>query len=261
MMKYAASHRLQHLNLHRSLVHSVVLKAITAVFGCYQSLKVLELNETYLDPTFFESLSRLQQLVTLNLSLCRFDRFGGSFAKLENLTLIDCTPIDNVLKLYATHLLTLNIRWMRFDSIEIFAPKLRYFCWHHYGVIPDVSLTSKLPSLDRADVSLYCGGDDFVKLERYASLFHVLYNVQSLHFYSKTWKMLIQTCESAKHQSCPFKRMKSLTLTCSKGSREVPDEVIRYFFDKEEVRQVEEISLGVRHRKNWKIRLRSSESR
>ncbi|CAN1245838.1 hypothetical protein LINGRAPRIM_LOCUS3044, partial [Linum grandiflorum] len=189
MMKYAASHRLQHLNLHRSLVHSVVLKAITAVFGCYQSLKVLELNETYLDPTFFESLSRLQQLVTLNLSLCRFDRFGGSFAKLENLTLIDCTPIDNVLKLYATHLLTLNIRWMRFDSIEIFAPKLRYFCWHHYGVIPDVSLTSKLPSLDRADVSLYCGGDDFVKLERYASLFHVLYNVQSLHFYSKTWKV------------------------------------------------------------------------
>ncbi|CAN1245962.1 hypothetical protein LINGRAPRIM_LOCUS3075 [Linum grandiflorum] len=199
-MEYAASHGLQHLNLCRSIVE---LETITSVSGCYQSLKVLKLRDTYLAEEVVGSLSRLQQLETLNLSICFFE--GLSSPVPENLELTYCCPVtsgrrsDSVLRIYGTRLLRLEIHDISFGSVEIVTPKLQYLCFDQCDVIPDVS-KSKLPSLDRADVSLYCrsplfldisggGGDGDVSkqllLKRYASLFDVLSNVQSLNLYSQ----------------------------------------------------------------------------
>ncbi|CAI0490982.1 unnamed protein product [Linum tenue] len=265
IMKYAASHGLQQLSLLRIVeeeFYSVFPDAIECISSCCQSLKVLELQQAYLDRAAFETLSRLNQLETLTLHSSYFD-FGrvdepldpfANFPKLEYLQLLHCTsrsisvnPDDPrcCLKVCGPQLLYLEIHKESFDDIEISAPKLKSFTYWAdvdiHGIRKGVSKWS-FPSLDHADLSLWgykglvsCAfvSDDHKQslLEGCVNLFHAVCNVESLSLHMDTTEILIQAYDVVKDQPSPFGRLKFLNLLYSKGSFKVPYQVIQYFLE------------------------------
>ncbi|CAL1375722.1 unnamed protein product [Linum trigynum] len=89
VIKYAASHGIQQLSLDAALLPG----DFDLISTCYQSLKVLELQQSQLDSTAFGLLSCLKMLDTLTISISFFDLSGvegphdpfAAFSKLENL--------------------------------------------------------------------------------------------------------------------------------------------------------------------------------
>ncbi|CAN0909892.1 hypothetical protein LINGRAHAP2_LOCUS26016 [Linum grandiflorum] len=207
-----------------------------------------------MESTDIASLSRLQLLESLTLTRCCLD-FGDAalnafaISRLESLKLEHCYSSDNVVIVTGSKLLNLEIVLPLFDVLEIDAPKLQSFSLKtgfkmgssYYDTLPEVS-KSNLPSLSRANIELMEHRHLFLpdsnsetaskrqlELELCVILFKVLHNVQVLNLQVETLELLIQACDSVKHQSSPFKRMKSLNLKYCEGSLDIPDEVVRYF--------------------------------
>ncbi|CAN1266862.1 Putative F-box protein At5g38390 [Linum perenne] len=244
IMRYAASHGVRELFIDTP--HGCKLDAVGSMFACYQTLKALELQCSCIDETGVGLWSCLQLLESLTLTNC-FIRFDDAFAnlpRLEALKLTRCFHTEaTVLKVTGSKLHNLEIALPGFDSLEIIAPRLQSLslkidCRQHIG--PDMS-ESNLPFLSRASIELlrnkhvFCsyGVNDSKKqklLKQCANLFKALHNVQALSIEVETFELLIETCNSMKHESSPFKRMKSLNLKWSGPPLDVvPDQVIRYF--------------------------------
>ncbi|CAI0413429.1 unnamed protein product [Linum tenue] len=254
VIKYAASHGIQQLSLDADLLPG----DFDLISTCYQSLKVLELRQSQLDSTAFGLLSCLKMLDTLTISISFFDLSGveaphdpfAAFSKLENLKLFDCYSSRDekgicVLKISGLQLLTLEIHTSHFSTLEVFAPKLVSFCYSGWIDIhnqPPQLFKLNLPSLHHATVILegckYLFAGDFsdddqkqLALKQYVNLFLSLHNVESLWLHLDTIELLTQVYDLVKHQPSPFKRLKSLSLLCSKGSPFVPYKVIRYLLE------------------------------
>ncbi|CAN1266659.1 Putative F-box/LRR-repeat protein At5g02930 [Linum perenne] len=250
VVKYAASHGVQELFIRHNYVR--LLDVVESVCSCYQSLKVLELNQILLEQNVVGLWSRLELLESLTLTQCpfNFDLLAfANFPRLETLKLDRCfhyTEIQtSVLKVTGSRLLNLEIVFPEFYSLEIVCPKLQSFSLAidpvYCTMVPYVC-KSNLASLNRANIKfsktwhvlpgMYSSCSEHVfdpQLfpERCANLFKMLHNVQALDLQVDTFELLIQ---AAKHQSSPrFKRIKSLNLKCYEGSTQVPDQVSRYF--------------------------------
>ncbi|CAN0891491.1 hypothetical protein LINGRAHAP2_LOCUS17023 [Linum grandiflorum] len=68
IMKYSASHGVQELFIHAP--YAALEGVFRSVCDCYRSLKVLELERTYIDNTDVALFSRLQLLESLTLTGC-----------------------------------------------------------------------------------------------------------------------------------------------------------------------------------------------
>ncbi|CAN0909896.1 Putative F-box/LRR-repeat protein At3g28410 [Linum grandiflorum] len=246
IMKYAASHGVEELSIR---VHNHPdFHVIELLCIAYQSLKVLEVTETWIGESDVGLWSCLQMLESLTLTRCFFvsddplhDAFTN-FPRLETLKLDDCAYYEAcVLIVNAPKLLNLEIVLPKSLSLEIDAPMLQSFTLNlgsSYYILPEVSKLN-LPSLSRANIELvdhihlFLPASDTsvtasmrqLLVERCANLFKALHNVQVLNLQVET----LEACDSVKHQPSPFKRMKSVNLKYSEGSLDVPDEVIRYF--------------------------------
>ncbi|CAN1266867.1 Putative F-box/LRR-repeat protein At5g02930 [Linum perenne] len=255
VMKYAASHGVQDVYIC-TVRHMRSLEVVRSVCYCYQSLKVLELNETNIRKKAVGMWSCLQLLESLTLTNCRFvfrDAAHDAFAnlpRLETLKLDSCFHVGatetSVLKVTGPKLLNLEINVPGINSLEIVAPKLQSFSYEIdpfcTPIFPDVS-KSNLPSLNRANIKLLnwhefldiCSSsdNDYTKqmlLDRCASLFKILHNVRALDLLVETFELLVEVCNLVNRQASPFQRMKSLSLKHSEESvGVVPDQVISYF--------------------------------
>ncbi|CAN1266868.1 Putative F-box/FBD/LRR-repeat protein At4g03220 [Linum perenne] len=252
VMKSAASHGVQELLIFTPFLSS--LDVVRSVCSCYQSLKILQLNQINVDKNGVGLWSCLQLLRSLTLTDCCLN-YGDAFAnfpRLETLKLDRCFHFGDteisVLKVTGSNLLDLEIVFPEFDSLEIVAPKLQSFSLeidpYCYTIIPDVS-KSNLPCLNRANIKLLWSSHVFsgisssasdndskkqTMLARCASLFKILYNVQALDLQVETFELLVEICILLKRQACPFERMRSLSLKHSEESLGVvPDHVISYF--------------------------------
>ncbi|CAN0865268.1 F-box/LRR-repeat protein At3g03360 [Linum grandiflorum] len=242
--KYAASHGVRELKV--CLHHTSFVDAFGLIHGCYQSLKVLELQYADFVGAYHELCSCLQVLESLTLTGCYIDLRDDAFLnlpRLESLKLFGCVTINgsrDVMKVTAPKLLNLEINSRTIHHFEIVAPKLQSFVLKIYCfcVIPDMSSKSNLPSLHHADIKL--GSKDYITnndcssdidAERLVNLFKILHNVQILNLEVDTFKLLIKICNTGNYRSCsPFRRMKSLNLKCpKKPSKRVLNQVARYF--------------------------------
>ncbi|CAN1836909.1 Putative F-box/LRR-repeat protein At3g18150 [Linum perenne] len=218
-----------------------LLERIMKYAACYQSLKVLELNQISVKQNVVRLWSRLELLESLTLTRCRlnFDDAFASFPRLETLKLNHCfssTQIrTSVLKVIVSKLLNLEIVLPEFSSLEIVAPKLQFLSLGiDHTIRLDVS-KSNLPSLNRANIKLlgissYSSEDFFKKQLLVEHLFQILRNVQTLNLQVENFELLVDICNLAKRQASPFERMKSLSLKHSVESFDVlPVKVISYF--------------------------------
>ncbi|CAN0842157.1 Putative F-box/LRR-repeat protein At5g02930 [Linum grandiflorum] len=197
IMKYAASHDVQHLSLGR-ISHRLLLQAIVSICTCYQSLKVLELHGVYLNETVVGSWSRLQKLETLALNGCFFDGnldMFADFPRLESLKLITCASFfsGSTLKISGLQLLNLEISRSSFTCIEIVTPKLQSFCFEN-RFCSKLKKFSKLdlPSLNHATIVLLespSSQHHTLIVKQLANFFDSLYNVQSLNLRVDTFEV------------------------------------------------------------------------
>ncbi|CAN0865346.1 F-box/LRR-repeat protein At3g03360 [Linum grandiflorum] len=242
--KYAASHGVRELKV--CLHHTSFVDAFGLIHGCYQSLKVLELQYADFVGAYHELCSCLQVLESLTLTGCYIALRDDAFVnlpRLESLKLFGCVTISgsrDVMKVTAPKLLNLEIDSLDINHFEIVAPKLQSFILKIYCfcVIPDMSSKSNLLSLHRADIKLgskdYITGNDCssdIDAERLVNLFKILHNVQVLNLEVDTFKLLIKICNTGNYRSrSPFRRMKLLNLKCpKKPSKRVLNQVVRYF--------------------------------
>ncbi|CAN0879880.1 Putative F-box/LRR-repeat protein At3g18150 [Linum grandiflorum] len=251
MMAYAASHGVQELFIRGC---------------CYLDSDVTSLmigQEPSVRKINVGLWSRLQLLETLTLTQCAFtfgdgadDDVFANFPRLETLKLDNCLFSGrsfgtSILKVSGPKLRSLEIIAPLFNSFEIVAPKLQSFRLEIdalNGIQLDTS-KSDLHSLRVANIEVlrhryksYMASSKYV-FENYlymdaqkqqlselcVNLFKVMHNVETLDMQVETFELLIQICNTVKHQSSPFSRMKALNLKCSEGSFDAPGEVIRYF--------------------------------
>ncbi|CAN1131327.1 hypothetical protein LINPERHAP2_LOCUS6342 [Linum perenne] len=242
IMKYSASHGVQELYICNP--DDSQLDVVESLCSCHHTLKVLEFECTYIGETLVGLWSCLQLLESLTLTDCNLIISGietndvfANFPVLESLRLVHCYCSCSTLKVTGSKLLNLEVVYPSFDSLQIVAPKLQSFSLEinpfYNTLVLDVDKLN-LPSLDRANIKLLgnwhaCFDSSDINvdptqklLERCANLFKILHNVQAINL-----QLLIQM---VKHQAAsPFKRMKLLNLKCSRGSHDVPDQVIHYF--------------------------------
>ncbi|CAN1836912.1 hypothetical protein LINPERHAP1_LOCUS34914 [Linum perenne] len=230
-MKYAASHGVQELFISSRLVGSYAksLDVVESVCLCYQSLKVLELNQISVKQNVVRLWSRLELLESLTLTRCRlnFDDAFASFPRLETLKLNHCfssTQIrTSVLKVIVSKLLNLEIVLPEFSSLEIVAPKLQFLSLGiDHTIRLDVS-KSNLPSLNRANIKLlgnwhvipgissYSSEDFFKKQLLVEHLFQILRNVQTLNLQVENFEVCLHFTSS---QSCHLSIVYELCLCC-----------------------------------------------
>ncbi|CAN1836910.1 Putative F-box/LRR-repeat protein At5g02930 [Linum perenne] len=232
IMKYAASHGVQKLFISSRLVGSfdvVRTDVVESVCLCYQSLKVLELNQISVKQNVVRLWSRLELLESLTLTRCRlnFDDAFASFPRLETLKLNHCfssTQIrTSVLKVIVSKLLNLEIVLPEFSSLEIVAPKLQFLSLGiDHTIRLDVS-KSNLPSLNRANIKLlgnwhvipgissYSSEDFFKKQLLVEHLFQILRNVQTLNLQVENFEVCLHFTSS---QSCHLSIVYELCLCC-----------------------------------------------
>ncbi|CAN1767177.1 Putative F-box/LRR-repeat protein At5g02930 [Linum perenne] len=247
IMKYSASHGVQELYICNP--DDSQLDVVESLCSCHHTLKVLEFECTYIGETLVGLWSCLQLLESLTLTDCNLIISGietndvfANFPVLESLRLVHCYCSCSTLKVTGSKLLNLEVVYPSFDSLQIVAPKLQSFSLEinpfYNTLVLDVDKLN-LPSLDRANIKLLgnwhaCFDSSDINvdptqklLERCANLFKILHNVQAINLQVETFELLIQM---VKHQAAsPFKRMKLLNLKCSRGSHDVPDQVIHYF--------------------------------
>ncbi|CAN1185942.1 Putative F-box/LRR-repeat protein At5g02930 [Linum perenne] len=233
--------------------YSMFSKLVVSVSTCYQSLRVLELMFPYVNSAAVQTWASLERLKTLSLTVCGFD-FDDSkdelydpFAnlpRLENLKL-DRSFADNddwtgVLKISGSQLVKLEIDGLRFSSVEISAPKLEYFRYEDSffdGIRPTTFTRLDLPSLRHAVIrsvaprTMFSGDRHHKQLmiEQCVDLFQGLHHVESLSLHFHSIELLIQACELMKHQSPPFKQLKSFDLDYVEGPVQLPYKVIHHF--------------------------------
>ncbi|CAL1375721.1 unnamed protein product [Linum trigynum] len=210
----------------------------------------------------FEKLSDLELLESLTLQSSHFTFSGtnepqedpfANFSRLKKLQLLHCSSVSGLPHDYGSYhgfvvsgpqLLYLEIHRSQFGSIEIRAPKLKSFTYWT-DVLPRLLPTDgskwNLPSLSHAKLNLcrskgviscFNAEQKQVLLKQCVNLFHGLRDVESLSLHMDTIELLIQACDSVKHQPSPFRRLKSLSLLYSNGSfSRVPYQVMRFFLE------------------------------
>ncbi|CAN1779088.1 hypothetical protein LINPERHAP1_LOCUS14626 [Linum perenne] len=240
VIKHALSHHTQHLSIDLQNKGNWDEKeySFSDIFGSITdcNVKTLELGAIALDIGW--KSSSFQVLTKLELSRCTIllndedvvDPFSR-FPCLKNLVLRHIDPGEGnhnkVFRILSLQLLSLELKYIFFQRIGIYAPKLKSFTLEDpYGMLEFSELT--LPSLDYADVGVrfrHCYTDDVVHYDYLTSLFNGLNNATSLMLRSSTVKELWIMSELLENQPSPFTRLKSLITEASHA----PFAVIIYF--------------------------------
>ncbi|KAK8537901.1 hypothetical protein V6N13_096301 [Hibiscus sabdariffa] len=189
---------------------------------CQPTWTNLYLHECYFCPQsiLINSFQNCVNLKELHLHKCRFPSravLDISCPRLVNLVLSD---------------LMVNTRDPADDKFElkVSAPELLSFSLTlgrplHFSLL-------HLPALDNVDIRIHSSNNlKIFSFERLIRMFQGLRYAQSVKICSETIEMLTMIPGALEKQSCPFSRLKSLTVTCDGSSNydNVPGNVMAYF--------------------------------
>ncbi|CAI0413379.1 unnamed protein product [Linum tenue] len=244
--EYALSHGTQHLVFELTGVWSYQKEdsyrfsdLFSTISNC--RLKTLELYGVGID-SGFESYG-FPMLTTLKLGQCLlasdkdgvFDPFS-ILPCLENLVLSHCNHLDrgylghvSRLKISGLRLLRLKLDSVWSTSLEIFAPRLKSFRFHHdMGELKFSKLS--FPILDHAviqidDESSFMEEDKERLMDCVITLFQGLSNATTLLLDSRTVEVLTIIPEIIEQRPSPFTRLKTLIVKADS----VPYTLLNYF--------------------------------
>ncbi|CAN1299836.1 Putative F-box/LRR-repeat protein At3g28410 [Linum perenne] len=241
IIKYALSHGTQHLAIdqHSNWDCGNKKYPFSDMFGSIDdcSLKTLELRAFALDIGWISS--GFQVLTKLELGHCKVllndeKDVVDPFSRLPCLKHLVLTLVlpgsgnrNKVLRISGLQLLSLDLAFIEFPRVGIYAPKLKSFTLDDvFGMLEFSELT--IPSLDYADVGvrfLHYYTEDGDHYDYMTSLFNRLNNATSLMLRSSTVAELMVMSEFLENQPSPFTRLKSLTMEAGHA----PFAVINYF--------------------------------
>ncbi|CAN0879076.1 Putative F-box/LRR-repeat protein At5g02930 [Linum grandiflorum] len=227
VIRYALSHRTQHLEIHFKYLGSISGNRSAHLIGFNSDnsdLKTLELSYFRFRNRFrwsgFLVLETLD-LVGCTLSAGREHGFIDPFSSLPCLKHLGLTSIrminnnaDAGLRVSGLQLLSLRLSCNQFHKMEIHAPKLKRLTLDHLSEFTELTL----PSLDRADIRVESVDCDHSK-QQLIPVFHGLSNATSLVLSSRTAEMLGDIYDgNLEEQPSPFARLKSLLVVRSPNS-------------------------------------------
>ncbi|CAN0879080.1 hypothetical protein LINGRAHAP2_LOCUS12837 [Linum grandiflorum] len=229
VIRYALSHRTQHLEIHFKYLGSISGNRSAHLIGFNSDnsdLKTLELSYFRFRNRFrwsgFLVLETLD-LVGCTLSAGREHGFIDPFSSLPCLKHLGLTSIrminnnaDAGLRVSGLQLLSLRLSCNQFHKMEIHAPKLKRLTLDHLSEFTELTL----PSLDRADIRVESVDCDHSKQQEHNEcikqqiipLFVGLKNATSLGLSSFTARLLGDISDYLEEQPSPFTRLKSLIL-------------------------------------------------
>ncbi|CAN0879067.1 Putative F-box/LRR-repeat protein At5g02930 [Linum grandiflorum] len=231
VIRYALSHRTQHLEIHFKYLGSISGNRSAHLIGFNSDnsdLKTLELSYFRFRNRFrwsgFLVLETLD-LVGCTLSAGREHGFIDPFSSLPCLKHLGLTSIrminnnaDAGLRVSGLQLLSLRLSCNQFHKMEIHAPKLKRLTLDHLSEFTELTQLN-LPSVDHANVlvrfldDVYNEGEhnECIK-QQIIPLFVGLKNATSLGLSSFTARLLGDISDYLEEQPSPFTRLKSLIL-------------------------------------------------
>ncbi|CAN0879073.1 Putative F-box/LRR-repeat protein At5g02930 [Linum grandiflorum] len=231
VIRYALSHRTQHLEIHFKYLGSISGNRSAHLIGFNSDnsdLKTLELSYFRFRNRFrwsgFLVLETLD-LVGCTLSAGREHGFIDPFSSLPCLKHLGLTSIrminnnaDAGLRVSGLQLLSLRLSCNQFHKMEIHAPKLKRLTLDHLSEFTEFTELN-LPSVDHANVlvrfldDVYNEGEhnECIK-QQIIPLFVGLKNATSLGLSSFTARLLGDISDYLEEQPSPFTRLKSLIL-------------------------------------------------
>ncbi|CAN0921106.1 Putative F-box/FBD/LRR-repeat protein At4g03220 [Linum grandiflorum] len=245
IMKYAASHDIQHLDilLFRDSYWSYKNFCDVLDLLSGSNLNTLQAVNVCLDGRF-KSL-HFPLMTTLELVDCMFiprdpaERFEpfSNLPCLKTLVLDTCISYcEDVVRISGQQLQTLKLDHVDACKMEISAPNLKSFTlWNAWKEFAFSELT--LPSLDHFDIGVI-DRKEFFKTDKkdWVFLFQGLHNVKSLTLNDRIIEALVDISEFLEEQASPFKRLEKLIIQCNNkphkvvNSDNIPYKVVNYFF-------------------------------